>query len=72
MIILGKTETDVEKLKSILAQMEYNYRIQQYHEELGVQFRTHMYVPERHPITGKIYCEWEMRHMGLRYIANLA
>ena len=52
----GKSETFDEKLKSILAQFEYAYQIQ-YWEREGVPFRTHLHVPERHPITGYFFCE---------------
>ena len=46
-------------LRSILAQMEYSYRVCYYHDEKGVPFRTHLYVPETHPDTGQGFCERE-------------
>ena len=57
-IIIGKSETLDEKLKSILAQFEFVYQIQ-YWEDEGVPFKSHLHVPERHPITGYIFCERE-------------
>ena len=56
---LGKDETKPAMLRSILAQMEYQYRICYYHDEKGVPFRTHLYVPEAHPDTGQGFCERE-------------
>ena len=45
-------------MRSILAQMEYSYRIR-YYDEQGVCFKTHLYVPEDHPETGLGFCERE-------------
>ena len=56
---LGKDETKPAMLRSILAQMEYQYRICYYHDEKGVPFRTHLYVPEAHPDTGQGFRERE-------------
>ncbi len=47
-------ESRVHKLRSILAQMEYTYTVQKYHEE-GVPFRHHLYVPEAVPDSRKNY-----------------
>ena len=44
-------------LRSILAQVEYRYCICYYHDEKGVPFRTHLYVPEAHPDTGQGFCK---------------
>ena len=44
-------------LRSILAQMEYSYQVCKWNDA-GVPFRTHMYVPERHPLTG---CDFHER-----------
>lgn len=54
----GKSETLDQKLKSILAQFEFAYQIQ-YWEGEGVPFKTHLHVPERHPVTGYLFCERE-------------
>lgn len=51
-------ESYTEMLRSILAQFEYKYQILLW-ESRGVPFRTYMYVPETHPITGKEYHERE-------------
>ena len=40
--ILGKTETKVEKLQSIMAQLEYAYKINQFSSK-GIPFKEHMY-----------------------------
>lgn len=48
-LIVGATnETKAEKLRSILAQMEFTYVICSYHEK-GIPFRHHLYVPESVP-----------------------
>ena len=47
---IGKSETVVEKLKSVLSQLHYKYLILLY-EAKGVDFRSHVYVPDIHPIT---------------------
>lgn len=54
----GKSETFGEKLKSILAQFEFAYQIR-YWESENVPFRTHLHVPEHHPITAYLFCERE-------------
>jgi len=54
----GKDETLIEKLRSILAQLEYKYQIDQWHDK-GVQFKDQLYVPEIHPITKVEFCERE-------------
>ena len=46
----GKEETKDNKLRSIVAQMEYRHQIHQWVEK-GVPFSTHLYVPEVHPLT---------------------
>jgi len=51
-------EKKEEKLRSILAQLEYTYRGRSW-DEKGVPFCTYMYVPERHPITGTPFHERE-------------
>ncbi|XP_065893229.1 uncharacterized protein [Dysidea avara] len=54
----GKDETRVEKLRSLLAQLEYKYLINDWHSK-GVPFKDHLYVPEVHPLTGAGFCERE-------------
>ena len=56
--ITGKTESQTDKLKSIVAQLEFCFTIDDW-EKKGVQFRTYMYVPEVHPITNNVFCERE-------------
>ena len=53
-----KTEGLKEKLRSIVAQFEFQHILKQW-EERGVNFRTYMYVPEVHPDTGEYFCERE-------------
>lgn len=55
---LGRSEELEDKLRSILAQFEYIYQIEQW-ESKGVPFKTHLHVPENHPITGALFCERE-------------
>lgn len=57
-IHVRQTETDVEKLRSILAQLEYRYEVECW-EKNGVPFKSHIYVPENHPLTGEMFCERE-------------
>ena len=57
-IYTGKDESKPAMLRSILAQMEYSYRVR-YYDDNGVPFRTHLYVPEVHPLTGEGFCERE-------------
>lgn len=45
-------------LRSILAQFEFSYQIRKYDEQ-GIPFRTHLYVPEVHPVTGTTFYERE-------------
>ncbi len=47
-----------EKLKSILAQLEYTYRVRSW-DEKGVPFCAFVYVPEMHPVTGAPFHERE-------------
>lgn len=57
-LLLGKDETKVEKLRSIMAQLEYKHQTNILSSK-GVPFKDHLYVPEVHPITGVEFCEWE-------------
>lgn len=45
-------------LRSILAQMEYSFEVCKW-DEVGVPFRTYMYVPEVHHITKEPFLERE-------------
>lgn len=56
--IIGKTETQTDKLKSILSQLHYKYLVEQY-EAKGISFCSHLYVPEVHPITEMEFHERE-------------
>lgn len=58
MNLTGKSETQVEELRSILAQFEYGFQIDHWESE-GVPFRNHLHVPEDHPLTGYMFCERE-------------
>lgn len=57
-IYVGKTETQTDQLKSILSQLHYKYLVEQY-EAKGISFRSHLYVPEVHPITEMEFHERE-------------
>ena len=48
----------VDKLRSILAQLDYSYEIKRWDQE-GVNFSQHIYVPEVHPMTGQFFLERE-------------
>ena len=58
LVHVGKDETKAEKLRSILSQLEYKYKINLWQFK-GVPFKDHMYVPEVHPVTGPEFCERE-------------
>ena len=45
-------EEKIDMLRAILAQFEYQYQVRLW-DSKGVPFRTYMYVPEIHPITGE-------------------
>ena len=51
-----------EKLKSILAQLEFRYNLMQW-EEKGVNFSQHLYVPEIHPYSGDVFVKERMKRM---------
>ena len=44
--------------RSVLAQLEYHHIVCTWQED-GVPFKKHLYVPEVHPDTADIFCEWE-------------
>ena len=54
----GEDETFGDKLRSVLAQMEFKYIIRSW-DSKGVPFQTYMYVPEIHPILSKEFHERE-------------
>ena len=47
-----------DNVRSILAQLEFKYQVLEF-EKREVPFRTHLYVPEVHPISGQEYHERE-------------
>ena len=57
-ITIGMTESLEDKLRSIIAQLEFHFIIDEW-EKKGVPFRMHLYVPEIHPITKEVFCERE-------------
>ena len=57
-IHLGRSETDTEKLRSIMAQLEYQFLVRTW-EDKGVPFRSSLHMPESHPVTGTLFCERE-------------
>ena len=54
----GRDETELEKLRSILIQMEYQYQVNNWHAH-GVPFKDHLHVPEVHPDTQMMFCKRE-------------
>ena len=54
----GKSETCCDMLRSILAQLDYSYRIKHW-DSMGVPFKDHLHVPEVHSLTGVLFCEQE-------------
>ena len=57
---LGQTEEMVDQLRSILAQLQFKYEIEQY-EAKRIPFSTYLYVPEEHPETKSIFMNEKMR-----------
>ena len=53
-----ENETIHDKLRSILAQFEYQHLVKSWNAK-GVPFLMHMYVPEIHPITDEEFHERE-------------
>lgn len=70
MHIIGGDETEIIKMRSILAQAEYSYRVRYFHDVQGVPFRTNAYVPEIHPATGYVFCEREDEGHVLKVTIN--
>ena len=56
--LLGEDETTVNKVRSILAHLEYTHQIRKWNDS-GVPFRTYIYVPEVHPLLGTEFHERE-------------
>ena len=68
--IIGKEETFLEKLRSILAQLEYAHQIRQWTSN-GVPFDAYFYVPEVLPETDNIFLEREDEAHVLKVILIL-
>lgn len=66
---IGIPEDLPDKLRSILAQAEYAYRIREW-DAKGVPFRFHAYVPECDPITKEEFHERE-DHAHLLKVFNM-
>ena len=58
LIFIGRTESEADMMRSILAQLEYKYEICRY-DSLGIPFCQHMYVPETNSVTYRSYHERE-------------
>lgn len=56
--IIDRDESLEDKLRSILAQLEYSYEIRQW-DQREVPFSVYFYVPEVHPETGQPFLERE-------------
>ena len=56
-------ESEVDMLRSILAQLEFRHIVRQY-DEHGILFRTYLHVPEVH---GMVFLREKMKGMFLRY-----
>jgi len=54
----GKYETLIENLCSILAQLEYKYQIDQWHDN-----KDRLYVPKIHLVTKVKFCERDKQHV---------
>ena len=61
----SRDETMEEKLRSILAEMDYTRTVQKWDDQ-GVPFRSYIYVPEVHPITNTIFMRRRTKVMCLR------
>ena len=71
LITAGKTESLVDKLRSIIAQLEFRFIIDEW-ETKGVPFQIYLYVPEIHPITNvKFFCEREDEAHLLKVILHV-
>ena len=56
-VVIGADETKGDKLRLILAQLDYSHQVIAW-DDGGVPFRSHIYVPETHPPTN---CECHER-----------
>lgn len=57
-LLLDVDESMADKMRSILAQLDYKYQVDCWCEQ-GIPFRNHLYVPEIHPVTKMGFCERE-------------
>ncbi len=55
---IDEEEDMVDKLCAILSQFEFSNTVKLW-EARGVPFRTHLYVPEKHPVTNAVFHERE-------------
>ena len=62
-------ESLLDKLRSIVATYTYRKRVQEFKEQ-GVDFSTHLYVPEVDPVTGLVHHERSDHNHLLKRIAN--
>ena len=67
---MGKSDTLKEKLRSILAQLEYQYTILQYAHN-GVNFQQHLCVPEVYPGTGEREDEAHVRKVYMAMCVSM-
>ena len=51
-------ETEIEMLRSILAQMDFSYTVRLL-DENGIPFRTYLHVSEIHPESKRVFMERE-------------
>ena len=59
---LGKNESKLEKVCSIMAQLEYRYQVNTW-DAKAIPFKKHLYVSEVHPETGNRYVNAKMKVM---------
>ena len=55
-IFSDEEEVDVDKLQSILAQLEFQYSVESWEEEFHF---SHLHISEVHPMTNILFCERE-------------
>ncbi len=63
---IDEDEGLVEKLRSIVAQLEYSQEIKEW-DKKGIPFSRFFYVPEVHPETSQHFWNEKMKLMCLRY-----
>eukprot|EP00118_Oscarella_pearsei_P012490 m.92464 g.92464 ORF g.92464 m.92464 type:complete len:335 (+) comp36737_c0_seq8:893-1897(+) len=66
---LAEDESEIDYLRSLLAQLEYSRIVREY-DESGVPFRTYMYVPEFDGVTGDFFHDREDHNHILKRIAS--